>query len=424
VWTAYGRPHAPLPHAPVALPRPVRRLVHGPDARARLGAAARAAGAATAVLVGGGALLAGTSLVWHGDAARASFLQLTEGWTGRFAVLLLGILLIPNASVWAASYALGPGFLLGAGHPVHPLVSDPAPLLPPFPLLAAVPDAGAGTQLNWAAALVPAVAGMTAGWFVGRAAVRRPRPGEPARARWSAGRTAEVHLLTALVCAAFLALLAELAGGPLGAEALARFGPVWWQTGGAAGIWTAMLGMPVALAVRAWRVRERWMRAGAIPAQGADTGAPKPRAQEKARGAGDPAEKARPAKGTTKAKGRPLVPPAAVPGGADLAEDDRYDVLPADDPFPPGWHDDLARASRWAALRETAARRDLAGELPPPLVTEPQPSAAPGPPAAEPERGPAPVTDPTEPRAERTGADDPGEARERTGANEPAEGDQ
>ncbi|MDN3024525.1 DUF6350 family protein [Streptomyces sp. S.PB5] len=165
VWTAYGRPREPVDSALLLLPAGLRRLLHD-------GTAARAALAGVAVLVGGGALLLAASLVWHGGAARLSFLQLTEGWSGRFAVLLLCVALVPNAAVWATSYALGPGFMLGAGHMVAPLSSAPAPLLPPFPLLAAVPQAGTGTWLNWAAGAVPVVGGVTVGWFVGRAASR------------------------------------------------------------------------------------------------------------------------------------------------------------------------------------------------------------------------------------------------------------
>ncbi|MFI0807476.1 cell division protein PerM [Streptomyces echinatus] len=482
VWSAYGCPREPLLRALGALPGPVRRLLFGTDERARLGAAVRAAGAATAVLFGGGALLVGGSLVWHGDLARASFLQLTAGWTGRFAVLLLGVALIPNAAVWAASYALGPGFVLGAGHLVNPLASHPAPLLPPFPLLAAVPEPGVGTQQNWAVGLVPAVAGMTAGWFVARAAVRRAEPGERARARWTAARTCAVVVLTATVCAVSLALLALLAGGSLGVAALAHLGPLWWLTGGAAGVWTLVFALPVALVARAWRLRRRRPRQGAIPAQGTGAGAggtavkgppaadgakagkaavtpvPAPTVEEAAEaGKTVTAEKAGPpgpestagnegtagtesTTGTERTAGNGTavaaapVPEAAdavgeaartdgvpaagadgtagegadavggaaggsglwatsknagkeketlgekaaastgkaaSPGTAEVAEEDLYDFVPAEDPFPTpfsepfpaDWHDDVARASRWAALR-AAASRDAAGTAP------------------------------------------------------------
>ncbi|WP_432029138.1 cell division protein PerM [Streptomyces sp. 1222.5] len=528
VWTAHGRPPGPVLSLLVVLPGPVRRLVFGADAGARLGAAVRAAGAATAVFLGGGALLTGVSLVWHGDAARASFLQLTEGWTGRFAVLLLGVALIPNAALWAASYALGPGFVLGAGHLVHPLASDPAPLLPPFPLLAAVPDPGAGTPLNWAAGLLPVAAGVTAGWFVARAAVRRPASGAPARARWSAARTAGLVLLTAAVCAGFLALLAELSGGPLGVAALARFGPVWWQTGGAAGVCTAVFAMPVALTVRAWRLRGRRTRSDVVPAQGTEPGrkrvmvsaataaaagsaagasatvtpadpaepAPEGAGQVHAAGTGaapaggsgaipgessgessggwaghraadeapdearspsktgsgtgsktgsktgsgtgsktgsktgsgtgsgkgagtDGGEKPVPGEDTTgtvpttavRAAGAegvsrsevhsapgaegsgPAAQRDAVPVATGVSDDEAYDFPPAEDPFAPDWHDELARASRWAVLREAAAG-DLANG---PEWSRPEPD----------EQAEAPGTAPSSPAAPRSPEQDP-----------------
>ncbi|MFE1886486.1 DUF6350 family protein [Streptomyces diastatochromogenes] len=465
VWSAHGRPREPVLGLLLTLPGPVRRLLFGSDARARVGTAVRAAGAGTAVLFGGGSLLLGVSLVLHGAAARASFLQLTEGWTGRFAVLLLGIALIPNAAVWSASYALGPGFALGTGHLVHPLASDPAPLLPPFPLLAAVPDAGAGTTLNWTAGLVPVAAGVTLACFVARGAAghvaqeaqeAQEAQQEP-RTPWSAGRTVGVLVLAALLCAAILALLAALSGGPLGVAALARFGPLWWQSGGAAALWLTVVGMPVTLTARAWRLRGRRAR-GTVPAQGTEPGGRRPTetgkgaakktAAEAAKGAtgeatGEAAkgatkesakEAAKPvvkeaakdspkaaakdqaketqAKAAKAAKTPPLRegPPAKPTGNPPTPltapdEDERYEVLPAPDPFPSAWHDDVARATRWAALRAASTPLDTPDSS---IIDEP---AAPSwPPLSEPSSPPAdhsrvpepsPLTDtlhqPTEP---------------------------
>jgi hypothetical protein len=56
-------------------------------------------------------------------------------------------------------------------------------------------------------------------------------------------------------------------------------------------------------------------------------------------------------------------------------DDESYDALPADDAFPSDWHDDLARASRWAALREAAAPPEPPAPWAGPDVTEPSPGA-------------------------------------------------
>lgn len=283
VWTACERRPEAADGLLGALPKQGRRLEPGAEAPARLAAAARAAGAGAAALVGGGAVLVGGSLVWHGGAARASFLELTNGWSGRFAVLLLCAALVPNAAVWAASYALGPGFVLGTGHVVGPLSSAPAPLLPPLPLLEAVPGAGVGGPLQWAVGAVPVVAGVVVGWFAagwgwgaegrsadawategggsrgGRtsatAARARARSGQASAVAWAPGRTVGVALLASLLCAVTVALLAALSGGPLGRGVLAQFGPVWWQVGAATLAWVAVLAVPVAVAVRGWRCR-------------------------------------------------------------------------------------------------------------------------------------------------------------------------
>ncbi|MDJ0383373.1 DUF6350 family protein, partial [Streptomyces sp. G-G2] len=237
VWAARGRPAAAWP---AWVPRGVRRAL----ARPRYALALRSGSAGALVLVGGGALLVSASLAWHGGEVQSSFLSLTGVWSGRFAVLLVALALVPNAAVWGAAYALGPGFAVGTGATATPLGFAGSPAMPGFPLLAGLPPEGPGTPLTWAVGAVPVVAGLLVGWF----AVRRAR-------EVSYGETALTAALGALVCGLLLGALAAMAGGPLGSRELAHFGPVWWATGAAAAGWTLALAVPVALVVHGWRER-------------------------------------------------------------------------------------------------------------------------------------------------------------------------
>ncbi|MET9469962.1 DUF6350 family protein [Streptomyces sp. NPDC006544] len=229
VWEARGRPLGPLPAR---------------FARPRYELALRAGAGGALVLLGGGALLVAVSLAWHGAQVQSSFGALTGVWSGRFAVLLLALTLIPNAVVWGAAYALGPGLALGTGAAATPLGWVGSPALPRFPLLAALPAEGPGTPLTWSVVGVPLVAGLAVGWF----AVRRAR-------EVSYVETALTAALGALVCALATAGLAAASAGPLGSRELAAFGPVWWQAGGAALAWTLALAVPLAVTVHAWRNR-------------------------------------------------------------------------------------------------------------------------------------------------------------------------
>ena len=71
-------------------------------------------------------------------------------WTpespGGIALLLAQLAVVPNALVWAASYALGSGFALGAGSVVAPAATELG-MLPGLPLLGALPAAGPGSPL-------------------------------------------------------------------------------------------------------------------------------------------------------------------------------------------------------------------------------------------------------------------------------------
>ncbi|MEV1040565.1 DUF6350 family protein [Streptomyces sp. NPDC050204] len=250
VWTAAGRPVGPPPSwAPVSLHEALARGRF----REQAGTVCRTAAAGVSVLLGGGALLVAVALMWHAHPAQESFVRLAGDWAGRVSVFLLALVLVPNAAVWGAAYGLGPGFALGTASTVTPLAFSGRPTLPGFPLLAALPAEGPGTVLNWSAVAVPVAAGATVAWFTVR---RAAPPGAAREDAWSPRETALAAALAAVGCGAGTAVLAAAAGGPLGTRALAEFGPVWWLTGAAAMAWTALLGVPGALLLRAWRLRE------------------------------------------------------------------------------------------------------------------------------------------------------------------------
>ncbi|WP_405389058.1 DUF6350 family protein [Streptomyces sp. NBC_01102] len=358
VWTARGRPLGPLlAWAPLALQEAAAR------ARFRAGAetALRSAAAGVMVLLGGGALLVAVALVWHAGPARESFLALSGHWAGRVSVLLLALALVPNAAMWGAAYGLGPGFSLGTASTVTPLAFVGQPALPDFPLLHAVPSQGPGTVANWAAVAVPVVAGLTVARFAARGAA--PVRGERDEA-WSAGGTAQVAALAAVGCGAGTAVLAAASGGPLGTGALAEFGPVWWLVGPAALAWTAAIGVPVALLLRAWRLREnRWGRRRDLTEKEPerDTGErEESRAERKERKVQKVQKRAR---GKDQAASEEQAP------GVDA---EAYEFLSAD-----SWHEDGARKARWATLRKASG--GLMADFPADRKngTDPDPGGAP-----------------------------------------------
>ncbi|MEV4877982.1 cell division protein PerM [Streptomyces cyaneofuscatus] len=409
VWTAAGRPFGPLPSwSPLVLQEAVARTLF----RDRAGAACRAAAVGTAVLVGGGALLVAVALGRDMAAAQDAFLALAGDWSGRVAVLLLAVALVPNAALWGAAYGLGPGFALGTGATATPLGLTGTPAVPHFPLLAAAPDQGPATPQNWAALAVPAVAALAVAWCV----VRRAAPADAPRAQaWSPRETALVTGLAALGCGAGTALLTAVAGGPLGSGALSAFGPVWWLTGPAALAWTAAVGVPAALLLRLWRLRERgwaWRRDVDAPegaegvedtedvregtdGNGADADADTvPTAEEAGKprrwwapwrtGAPgditvqeDPAGSA--AGGTAPAGGTPTDDPGFEP----------YDFLPTDP-----WHENETREARWASLKRGSGglMADFPARIPAALRSE---EAAEQPTDAEPAATKPAATKPT-----------------------------
>jgi len=370
VWTACGRPLGPPPSwAPVRLHEAMARTRF----LRRADAVGRAAVAGTAVLLGGGALVVASALVWHGAPVQDSFLRLAGDWGGRIAVLLLALGLVPNAAVWGAAYGLGPGFALGTASTVTPLAFTGPPALPDFPLLAAMPAHGPGTPLNWVAGAVPVAAALT----VARFTVRRAVPAEGARDEaWGPWETALTTALGAVGCGIGAALLAAAAGGPLGTHTLAEFGPVWWLTGAAALAWTTVIGVPVALLLRAWRLRGRTKEEdeaeskddlkapAAVPAPASVPEAAEPRRRwwsRTARTADEP-----------QATGAPA-PVSVPPSGKEETDPDSYDFLPTDP-----WHTrhepaapppDPEHPGRESTPQHPGADADAPGEPDPPAVS-------------------------------------------------------
>ncbi|OII63204.1 hypothetical protein BJP40_03025 [Streptomyces sp. CC53] len=361
-WTARGRPLGPLPPW---LPQWVRCA----PARSRSLVAVRAAGGALAVLLVGGALVAAVAVGWHAGAARASLTGLSGEWGGRAAVLALVVALLPNAAVWGAAYGLGPGFLLGTGAAVTPLAVSGDVAVPDFPLLAAVPEGAArGGWLTWSVAVVPVAAGLVAAWRTAGAAAPPRARGDEA---WGLRGTAATVLLAAVLCGGVTAALAAAAGGPLGRGRLAAFGPVWWQAGAAALAWTAVIGVPVALALRAWRVRDRSGGGGfpgaapepAAAAAHAPVTPPGPQQGRHAQGGAEVREEEVP-HGRDE-RGEPAVRPAAREALPE-EESDAYGALPA------AWEDPDARRARWAALKEAGG--GLLDPAPPEEAPQPEPA--------------------------------------------------
>lgn len=163
------------------------------------------------LLAGAAALI--SSLIVHLHRVVTLTDGLHAGVAGGIAILIGQLVFAPNAVIWSGSYALGAGFTLGNGTVVAPAATTVG-LLPPFPVLAAVPADGVGGQLQlcWLAA------GVLAGAVAAVQVIRR-RP----TARFD--ETALVGGLSGVIAALAFVALGWLSGGDLGDARLAGLGP-------------------------------------------------------------------------------------------------------------------------------------------------------------------------------------------------------
>ena len=126
--------------------------------------------AAISVVAGAGLVLA-VALALEFTTATELASVLADGTGDAIGLALAGLGYLPNAVLATVGYVTGVGFEVGAGR-YSPLGSVPADL-PPFPLLAAVPDTPGLSVPGVFALLVPVAAGVVAGVSVLRRVARR-----------------------------------------------------------------------------------------------------------------------------------------------------------------------------------------------------------------------------------------------------------
>jgi hypothetical protein len=175
------------------------------------------AAAAVAGLFAVGSVLVAVSAVAHSDRIAAVATALDPDLTGGLALAMAGAALVPNAAVWAAAYALGPGFALGAGTTIGPGVVELG-IVPALPALAAVPTETYGWR-GWLVFVGPFLVGILTGvitdsWSTG--------------GRWRAGANA---VAASAVAGAAMAGLSWFAGGSVGAARMSVVGPEPFVTG-------------------------------------------------------------------------------------------------------------------------------------------------------------------------------------------------
>jgi Family of unknown function (DUF6350) len=113
-------------------------------------------------LTTGGAVLLAASLVAHWPRLTALTDGLAPGLVGLVLLLAVNLAYVPNAAVFAGTFALGPGFAVGTGTVVAP-TGVGLGQLPAFPLLAALPIGEAPPTWLMGLLSLPIAAGVVAG---------------------------------------------------------------------------------------------------------------------------------------------------------------------------------------------------------------------------------------------------------------------
>lgn len=206
------------------------------SARRVLAAGASAAG----MLLLLGVLTFAATLITHAGRVSSLSQATGPGIVGGAGLLVLQVLLVPNAAVWGASWLAGPGFAIGVGTHVSPWATTLGQV-PAVPMLGGLPTEPPSTGVTVLTVLVTLAAGGLGGWLL---ADRQPR------CMWQ--RTASEGLFVGVAAGALLGVLAFVSGGPLGGGRLVAVGPSAWQVALAVAVQVGAAAAATA-SLRRWR---------------------------------------------------------------------------------------------------------------------------------------------------------------------------
>ena len=170
-----------------------------------------------------GSLLTSVSLILNWAQVRAVTTLMAPGVVDGFFITLLGIGYLPTVNVWAMSYLLGPGIMLGGGV-VTPENASPG-ALPAFPLLSILPSESAALASYFI--LIPILIGIGIYFLIPRE--RWSAQGDSIAialsfvVRW---REVVTLLISVGLLSIFVWIAAAASSGPLGTGFLKFIGPV------------------------------------------------------------------------------------------------------------------------------------------------------------------------------------------------------
>jgi hypothetical protein len=199
----------------------------------RFGVGAAAAGGALLLVVA--TLLLIGSLALHPSQLSAALGQYGGGISTRISLVVLCLVLVPNAVICALGYLAGPGFALGTGTS-YSLAGVHAGPMPSLPLLAARPHDGVAGSVIALCIVALVLAGLVTGWRV------VCHDGDlMARLRQVAAAGAVAGVVTAVLVA--------FGAGPAGPGRMAAVGASPWQVGLSV---AGELMVPAAVVVATW----------------------------------------------------------------------------------------------------------------------------------------------------------------------------